>query len=147
MKRSTIPIFLLLPCLALLTGCGGKYHGSSTSNPSVSPFAGPYTGTYDAAFLDDSGTFSLVVSDGGSVSGTGTSDNAGVGTLSGGSISNSGVFSGKLTFSSNGTSADLSGRLTEQPNGNLTGTLNEVYHSGGGDVTGTVVVTLTPDND
>lgn len=138
MKRSMIPISLLLPCLALLAGCGGKYHGSSTSNPSVSPFAGPYTGTYEAPFLEDTGTFNLTVLDSGQITGTGTSDTAGTGTLTG-TISSAGVVSASLRFSSN-TTATLNGQVTQQSNGNLTGTLTEVFQG----QTGNVTVTLTP---
>ena len=132
MKRSP----LLFPFVLLLAACGGGGGGnSSPSTPSTpNAFVGDYSGTYQAPFLDDSGTFTINVSRDGKVTGTGVSVNTGDGTLTG-TFDASGYFSGRLDFDGNDTDAILTGTLTKQSNGSLIGMLNERYGNASGDVT------------
>ena len=123
---------VLLPCLALLAGCGGGGGSSSSSTPSV--FQGGYGGTYDASFLGDSGTLSPTVSRSGSVSGTAHSDALDLnGTISG-HFSDNGSFTGTIKFPGRST-ATLEGVLTKGSDGSVSGTITETYAGDSGDVT------------
>lgn len=129
---------LLLSGLALLTGCGGSGRGGDDdSTPNA--FQGDYSGTYQAPFLEDTGTYTIKVSPSGKVTGTGVSDNGGNGVLTG-TFDSKGYFSGKIDLDGNETDGILKGTLVQGADGSLSGTLKETFGSASGDVT----VSLTP---
>src|ERR1700694_3041498 len=120
--------FIVLIVFSLaLAGCGG--------NGILNPFIGTYNGTWTQSNPSDSGTASVIVLPGGSMSGSlhdacGSKDYTVSGTISG-----SGVVSITLT-PSGGT---LAGNLGFEVSNNLVGTLTNT----GGPFT-TMAFTLTP---
>lgn len=103
-----------------LFGCGGG--GSSPIVPTINPFAGSYSGSYNDSLITSPGTTTFTVANSGVVNGTLSDSTDGNGTFTG-TISNYGLVNGSFSYPSIGTNT-VSGTLTLSGTA-LSGTLSE----------------------
>jgi len=115
----------------LLLGCAG----TDTSVAIPSPYAGSYTGTWNAPSIPSNGTMTLAIADNGNITGT-IGDATTSGTVTGG-ITNAGNVTGTIKFTGQPDSS-LTGPLTLSGR-NLSGTLVETL----GGVSTNLVIDLT----